>query len=380
MSRKKRRMFDIEMPEDEASETFPAGKIEETAPAPEPERAAEQTAPRRRGPMATAIGEAAGSARERRDMEVRIREENDALAHEHVRLKKLGLVMELLPLESVDTWKLVRDRAKGPDMELEDLKTSIRSLGLSNPIRVEDAGEGRYELIQGYRRLCAYKALFDETGDDRYAEIPAAVSQPGDDLETLYRRMVDENMVRKDISFAEMAQLALDYAADPSTEVHDPDKAVPELFRSAGYQKRSYIRTFIRLLNRLGGSLDHAPELPRSLGLTLAQRMDEDERVVPAIRSELEALPNRSVEVELEVLRRWAGQGGEASATAKGARPARKPAAGKARTSFQLERREGRAKCTAADGRLEIRLTRDFSTIDRRKLEDAVRKMLDELD
>lgn len=30
----------------------------------------------------------------------------------------------------------------------------------------------------------------------------------GDVLEQLYRRMVDENMVRKDISFAEMASCA----------------------------------------------------------------------------------------------------------------------------------------------------------------------------
>ena len=70
-------------------------------------------------------------------------------------------------------------------------------------------------------------------------------AQPGDDLEALYRKMVDENLVRKDISFAEMAMLALDYAADPGTAVNDPEKAVAVLFKSAGYQKRSYIRTFM---------------------------------------------------------------------------------------------------------------------------------------
>ena len=91
-------------------------------------------------------------------------------------------------------------------------------MGLSNPIRLEARADGRFELVQGYRRLSAYRELLDETGDaDRYGTIPAAVSQPGEDLEALYRQMVDENLVRKDISFAEMAMLALDYARDPGT-------------------------------------------------------------------------------------------------------------------------------------------------------------------
>ncbi|MEF9606284.1 replication protein, partial [Paracoccus sp. PXZ] len=54
--------------------------------------------------------------------------------------------------------------------------------------------------------------------------------------------------------------------------------------------------------------------------------------------------------------------------------------AGKARISFQIQRPQGSAKCTASNGRLEIRLPRDFSAVDRRKLEAAVRAMLESLD
>ena len=86
MSRK-RRMFDISLPDDLPDEpavaqpqTFPAGKTEDR--------------PARRGPMATAISETAASSRERQAVEAQIRAENDALAHEHVRLKSLGLVLE----------------------------------------------------------------------------------------------------------------------------------------------------------------------------------------------------------------------------------------------------------------------------------------------
>lgn len=395
MARKTRRIFDIDMPEDltgdltggptestgaeppsaapaPEGETFPAGKVGEDG-----------ARPKRRGPMATAIGETAASSRERQQAEAQIRAENDALAHEHVRLKRLGLVLAEVPLNAIDTAKLVRDRKPGLDPELEDLKASITSLGLSNPIRLEEAQGGRYELIQGFRRLSAYKALLEETGDaEAWGRIPAAVAPEGDGIETLYRRMVDENLVRKDISFYEMAQLALDYAADPATAETDPDRAVAQLFQSARYQKRSYIRAFIRVADRMAGILAYPEELPRALGLALSARIEEGDGTVAAIAAELQDWDNRSVTDELAVVRRCLGLGKDEE-PAEAPKPAPATGAGvkgKAKTSFQIDRREGRAKCTAADGRLEIRLPRDFSTIDRRRLEEAVRRMLDQLD
>ncbi|MFC2970470.1 ParB/RepB/Spo0J family partition protein [Acidimangrovimonas pyrenivorans] len=374
---RKRRMFEIEMPEETAGPApAPAEPAPETFPAGKEERS-------RRGPMATAISETVQSARERQELEARIRQENDALAHEHVRLKKLGLVMELVPLDAIETYKLTRDRAKGPDPELAELTESIRTIGLSNPIRLETRPDGRFELIQGYRRLGAYRALLEETGDaERWGAIPAAVAEPGVELEGLYRLMVDENLVRKDISFAEMAQLALDYAADPQTAESDPEKVVALLFKSAGYQKRSYIRNFIKLLDRLGPLLQHAPAIPRALGLALVTKLEAEPGLVEAIRAELSGWDNRSAGDEIEALRRVAGLGaGGAEPEPRPAPAAPKPAVtGKARTSFQIDRREGRAKCTAANGRLEVRLDRDFSMIDRRRLEQAVRQMLDQLD
>jgi ParB family chromosome partitioning protein len=363
---KKRRMFDIELPEDGTPVTSPIGKVSDP--------------PARRGPMATAITETADATRERQEIEAQIRAENDALAHEHVRLKRLGLVIELVPLDRVEMTKLVRDRKKGPDLELAELKASIAELGLSNPIRLEERADGNFELIQGYRRLSAYRELLDETGDaDRYGTIPAAVTQPGEDLEALYRKMVDENLVRKDISFAEMAMLALDYAADPGTELADPDKAVAVLFKSAGYQKRSYIRTFMALVERLGEDLLYPQDIPRALGLGLARRLEEVDGLVPMIRAELKAWENRSVADELSVLRRFAGEVEDTAAAAISPKPRpEKPA--KAKTSFQFDRKDGRGKCVAAVGKLEVQLDRDFTTIDRRRLEQAVLLMLDQLD
>jgi ParB family transcriptional regulator, chromosome partitioning protein len=354
---KKRRTFDIDLPTD--------------APAPE------VSVPTRRSPMAAAITENADSLRERRALEETIRAENDHLAAEHVRMKRLGLIVDLVPLDLIETWKLTRDRRKGDDQELAELVESLRDIGLSNPIRVEARDDGRYELIQGYRRVQAYRVLLDETGDaERWGSIPAGILPRGEDLEGLYRRMVDENLVRKDISFAEMAQLALAYAADPGTAENDPDKVVAQLFKSAGYQKRSYIRQFIRVMDRLGDDLRFPQHIPRALGLKLCDQIEIRPEIVPVIRAGLKDWDNRSVADEIGVLQR-AMDGG-----AGGAGPVPRvaaPRSGKAKTTFQVPSLLGAARCTAANGRLEIKLDRDFSALDRRRLEAALARMLNEL-
>ena len=367
---KRRRMFDIDIP------------LEAVADAPRI-RTLDADTPTRRGPMAAAIAETAGASRERQEIEARIRAENDALAHEHMRLKRLGLVIEMVPLGAVAMHKLVRDRKPGQDDELGELKASIMELGLSNPIRVEARADGNYELIQGYRRLAAYRELLAETGDAAaWGRIPAAVSAPGDGIEALYRRMVDENLIRKDISFAEMAMLAVDYAADPETRLNDPEKAVAVLFKSAGYQKRSYIRAFIPLVKSLGSELRFLEQIPRSLGLALSRRIEAGESFWRELREGLPPRDARTAEAEIGLLRRIAGEGADSEdppAPLPGrASPRERPA--KARTSFQFDRAEGRGKCVAAAGKLEIRLDRDFTTIDRRRLEEAVRRMLDALE
>ena len=361
MSRK-RRVFDIELPEEEV-ETFPAGKES------------------KRGPMATAISETAESSRERARIEAEIRAENDSLAQEHVRLKRAGLITDMIPLDAIDTYKLTRDRTATTDYDLPELVDSIRDIGLSNPIRVEQGQDGRFELIQGWRRLSAYRQLLEETGDsDRWGRIPAGIVARGDALEQLYRRMVDENLIRKDISFAEMAQLALHYAMDPQTEEHDPHKAVAILFKSAGYQKRSYIRNFIPVVERLGEVLLYTREIPRALGLALAQRLEEVPGLTSAIKAELKDWDTRSIKDELDLLRRYAGQG-DPTMDEEPAKPKPpKRITGNAKTTFQVARPQGSAKCTAANGRLEIRLPKDFSTVDRRRLELAVAALLDQID
>ncbi|RYI17397.1 MAG: replication protein, partial [Acetobacteraceae bacterium] len=337
---KKRRMFDIDLPDSEVETPVPSE-------------------PQRRGPMATAITETGEASRQRAEVEAEIRAENDALAHEFVRLKKLGLITDMIPVDEVRLTKLVRDRTQRRDPDVEDLKASLRAVGLSNPIRVERLAEGGYELVEGWRRLTAYRALLAETGDQKWARIPASLIPPGETVEGLYRRMVDENLVRKEISWSEMARLARAYVDDGVGDCDDLDQAVNHLFASANPQKRSYIRRFAYLMSRLEKHLEHPEAIPRALGLSLAQRLEHDPAVMPRLVQTLQAAPRRGAEEEVAIL-----QGFDRSEPARAApqtAPGRGRPAKRGKTVLRLPLHVGEVKCTAAPGKVELQLDRDFS-------------------
>ena len=356
----KRRVFDIGFPDDDPPDPVPAG-TEDTP---------------RRSPMAAAITENAEALRERAEAEARIREENDALAHEFVRLRNLGVVVDLIALDDIRASELTRDRAPGRDDDLDELKASIREIGLSNPIRVVQREAG-YELVQGYRRLAAFRELLAETGDEaRFARIPAGMVGAGETIDGLYRRMVDENMVRRDVSFAEMAELARAFAEDPESSAQTLDAAIAALFASAGRQKKVYIRNFAQMLERAGDALAHAPAIPRALGLAVWKRMDREPETVARLKSRLAAEPGRSEERELAILRDYADA---APAAGQGGKPAPSRKLG-AKTTLRVAHGAEMAQISAAEGRVELRLPRDFAGVDRHRLERAVSAFLTALD
>ncbi|WP_209426992.1 ParB N-terminal domain-containing protein [Pararhodobacter sp. SW119] len=291
-------------------------------------------------------------------------------------------VVDMIPLDAVQIGLLLRDRARRLDDDLGDLKASIRDLGLSNPIRVQAIAQQRYELVQGWRRLSAFRALLAETGEARFARIPARLMPGGAALAVLYRQMVDENMVRKDISFAEMANLARGYVdqAELSGEDIDLDDAVNLLFASAGAQKRSYIRRFAWLLSRFDKHLEHPEAIPRALGMSLANRLDERPDLMPRLSRALQEAPGRSPEQELSILRQFA-DGSEGGAVALAPKPGRgRPAAPRARTRLHLMRDGEAVEVIATPGRVELHLARDLTTTDRARLRAAVAAFMDALD
>ncbi len=361
---RRRRGFEVELPLDDGT-AFPAGKAD------------------RPSPMASAVRETAAALGARAAAEAAIRAENDALAMAHVAARRAGRVVELVPVARIRATKLTRDRAQGPDPELAELAASIRAVGLSHPVRVEPQADGGFELIQGFRRLAAYRALLAETGDPAWAAIPAVV-EAGDGVPLLYRRMVDENLVRKDISFAEMAALARAYAADPATGAGDLDAAVTALYGSAGAQKRSYIRAFAALLDAVGDHLRHPQAVPRALGLAL-RRAIEPPGAAATLAAALDALGDRDAEAELALLARFAAPRDtppdppDPPALPPVLRGGPVPAADP-RIRAVVDAPQGRAICTAGDGWLQIRLDRDFTALHPVDLDRAVRGLLDALD
>ena len=284
-------------------------------------------------------------------------------------LETPGLAIHMIALNSITIQALIRDRNTGPDYELNELITSIREIGLSNPIQVIERSDGRYDLVQGYRRLAAYRALYAEDGED-WAKIPAGFLPRGEGRTKIYHRMVDENVIRKDLSLAEMAMTAQAYAADPTTSTSDVDSAVAVLFQSAGYQRRSYIRKFARLLDVIGPYLSFPQEVPRNLGLALLQHIRRDDTLVRRLRAYLKDYDNRSVIEELTILHSFADG---TAPDPDGLKP-RHPRP--ARSTFQI----GQVRCIAGRGGLTLKLDRDFTAMDRVKLTQGITRLLAALD
>jgi ParB family chromosome partitioning protein len=257
------------------------------------------------------------------------------------------------------------------DPELAELKASIIAVGLSNPIRVEQTEDG-YELIQGFRRLAAFRELAAETNDPRYLKIPAALVPRGEPVVALYRKMVDENLVRKDISFGEMAQLALSYAREAEIDVSD---AVGQLYASALKQKRSYIRQFAAMLEATEGAILHVEAIPRALGLELYKGLNGDAERAGRLIARLTAGPQKQAADEMQILRDFVA--GAAKPLVNPAKPAGRSIA---KTSLRIPRPEGEARVLASDGRIELRLNRDFSSLSKSKLQAGINALLDSLD
>ena len=250
----------------------------------------------RLGPMATAVRDA-GRANAEIGGHLGVDElATLELAVEMKALREAQLDLRMVGLEQIEESHLQRDRTEIDPDALEELKTSIREQGLALPIRVDLLDDGRYGLNQGRRRLLAFRALHAETGDPRYSRIPALVDKASE-RESAYRRMVDENLIREDVSLAELAGLAIGYAEEASIA---PDEAVERLFASANRNRRWTIREFVKLLAAIGDALRHPKAISRDLGRKLARKIDGGE--AQSIRSALEASPDRSDADEIAIL------------------------------------------------------------------------------
>jgi ParB family chromosome partitioning protein len=315
---------------------------------------------RERGPMGVAVREAAQSLGEATEAKLEQRRQNAEDAKEFRAAREAGRVLVSIPLDRVRTDALPRDRmdldAVAVSDEIEELKASIRARGQKEPIEVWRDGDV-YQLKKGWRRLTALTQLLSETGDQRFAEVVARVAGTEGRLDR-YIDMVEENVVREDLTFAEMAQVAIQAGEDPGVE-GDAEAMVGRLYASLHKMKRSYIRAFVTLLSEVGDVLAVPRAVSRDLGVEVARILKAGQGDLSALRGALAAAV--TVDDQAAVLSAFAESGAPS-------KPRRKPSP-KRKFEFHV----GDVKVTARQRECRIVSRVDFTEVPRDRLEQAVR-------
>lgn len=316
------------------------------------------------GPMGAAVREAAESLQEATEAKVEQRRQNAQDAKDFRAAQDEGRLLVDIPLEEIKTSDLPRDRleleAVAASDEMEELKSSIQQRGQKEPVEVYLDDAGRYQLKKGWRRFTALSQLRAETGEDRFASIIARVEKGQGARLDRYVDMVEENVVREDLTFAEMAQVAITAAADPAIDEIDPDAMVPRLYGSLHKMKRSYIRSFVFLLCALGDDLKWPKDVARNLGVDVARALKNVEGAT-ALRADLAAAQDRGA--QNDILAKFVDASKKKPAADK---PAAAP-----REKFEFH--VGNMKVTARKGECRIVSPDDFASVPRAQLEKAIR-------
>ncbi|WP_394200124.1 ParB/RepB/Spo0J family partition protein [Litoreibacter albidus] len=321
------------------------------------------------GPMGAAVRDAAESLTESTEAKVEQRRQNADDAKAFRAAADEGRVLERVALGDVHTDDLPRDRleldAVAQSDEMEELKSSIMARGQKEPVELYRGDDGRLQLKKGWRRFTALRQLFAETGDDAYAGIIARIAKADDNRLTRYIDMVEENVVREDLTFAEMAQVAITAAGDAQVEEGSADVLVGRLYGALHKMKKSYIRSFVTLLEALGDDLSWPKAVPRNLGVDAARALKSGQGDVVDLRTRLSVAA--TPDAQNAVLADFAAG---AVVAAKSA-----PKAPKQKFEFHV----GQTKVTARQGECRIVSKQDYASIPKAQLQRAIRAFEDAL-
>lgn len=315
------------------------------------------------GPMGAAVRDAAESLQEATEAKVEQRRRNAQDARAFRDAQDEGRVLEALPLDEVLTDDLPRDRIDLEEVaaadEMEELKSSIRERGQKEPIEVYRDGAGGLQLKKGWRRLTALRQLHGETGDARFATVLARVDEGEDGRLLHYIDMVEENVIRQDLTFAEMAQVVIQAMQDGGVEEINSDDLVLRIYGSLHKMKRSYIRHFVFLLTQLGDGLQWPKEVARNLGVDVARAIKSADQA-----DELKAalLTCKSAEEQNAVLKQFVA-GAKVEPRAQPKKPAKE----------KRELRVGKTKVTVRNGEVRLMGEMDYTHADTERLQRAVK-------
>ncbi len=210
-----------------------------------------------------------------------------------------GRLVQQVPLMSIEEAHLVRDRIAVDGEEMSALVESIRTRGQQTPIEVVQLSEDRFGLISGWRRLTALKALYAETGEDRFATVQALLRRP-ESASDAYLAMVEENEIRVGLSYYERARIvarAVEQGVYP-----DEGSALRELFATASRAKRSKIGSFIAIYHVLDEELGFASAIPERLGLALSKALKDEPKLGLRISKTLRNTPLGTPAAEAKVI------------------------------------------------------------------------------
>lgn len=325
----------------------------------------EATKPRNRnvGPMGAAIRDTAENLTQSTDAKVEQRRQNAEDAKTFRAAAEDGLILSRVPLAEIHDDDLPRDRldldAVAAADEMEELKASIRARGQKEPVALYRGEDGRLQIKKGWRRFTALSQLYAETQDDGFATIIARVAEDGQARLARYVDMVEENVVREDLTFAEMAQVAITAAQDTSVEEQDPHVLVGTLYSALHKMKKSYIRGFVNLLVTLEDDLEWPKAVPRNIGVEAARALKAPGVDLDAVKLRLRAAA--TPDAQNEVLR--------AIAAGQGSKGAPTPKAPKQKFEFHL----GETKVTARQGECRIVSDVDYASVPKSRLERAIK-------
>ena len=320
---------------------------------------------RKPGPMGAAVRETAENLSEATESKLEQRKQNASDAKAYREAEADGLLLRTIPLDEIHTDDLPRDRleleAVATSDEMDELKASIRARGQKEPVEIYEGDDGRYQLKKGWRRFTALSQLFAETGDPDFGFIVARMADRAEVRLARYIDMVEENVVREDLSFAEMAQVALAAAADPKVIETNAEEVVGRLYASLHKMKRSYIRSFVFLMNELGDVIGWPKDISRNLGVEVARALKSGQGDVAFLRVMLEAAEDAAAQaVAFEQFLQ--GGSGATEPSRSSAKPRRE----------KFEFHVGQSKVTARKGECRIVSKRDFTSVPRERLEVAI--------
>ena len=262
--------------------------------------------------------------------------------------KSEGRMVQALPFAHVTTSHLIRDRMVLDAEDMEALKSSLRARGQQAPIEVTKIAHGQYGLISGYRRLQALKDLYAENPDGAADTVLALVRQP-EQASDAYIAMVEENEIRAGLSYYERASIVR--AAVKEHVFPSETAALQGLFAAASRSKRSKIKSFLQVIDHLGGVLQFPTALSERVGLALGARCAQDAgfatRLKDRLRKAAPETPAAENALLAKALEDRSDHGADADvASPKKTKPARVPWAESPRKDVHMVWKNGQLQIT----------------------------------